>query len=489
LTRLTTGVAGLDVVLRGGLEPGAVVLLAGAPGTGKTILAQHICFTNATTEHKCVYYTTMSEPHGKLVRHLEPFAFFDPEAVGARVEFIHLGGFLPPALPDGLEPLVSEIVRKALDEEPAIVVIDSAKMLREFAGERELRHALFDLIGRLSQTGAVLLLLGEYTPDELLSGIEFSLADGIIQLDYQAHEPIDRRWLRVAKMRGGSQLPGRHTLEIGPGGIEVFPRTETVDLGDVTPVSGRIRSGIQGLDELMGGGMLAGDASLVLGPSGVGKSNFGMCWAAEALRQGDRGLYVTFQDTEAQLMAMADGLGCDIGAARAAGQFVILHYETGELDLDVLAATVRAELARKPVARLVFDSLAELAYANHEVERFASYKRSLLGLVRAAGTSLLATSETTGHSFVGKTLDGLMYLFDNVVSLRYIERGSQLGRALNVVKMRNSRHDMALNSFEITDHGLAIAGKIEGASGNLGWSALRAQEPLYPAGQAIQGPR
>ncbi len=50
------------------------------------------------------------------------------------------------------------------------------------------------------------------------TGIEFSMADGIIQLEYQAREPVDRRWLRIMKMRGGSQRPGKHTFQIGASG-------------------------------------------------------------------------------------------------------------------------------------------------------------------------------------------------------------------------------------------------------------------------------
>jgi circadian clock protein KaiC len=118
LKTVPTGVVGLDLVLNGGPEPGAVVVLAGAPGTGKTILAQQMCFAAATAEHKCVYYTTVSEPHAKLVRHLGPFTFFDPQSLGTRVEHIHVDDFLPPGGQTGLAPLVPEVVRKTLDEEP-----------------------------------------------------------------------------------------------------------------------------------------------------------------------------------------------------------------------------------------------------------------------------------------------------------------------------------------------------------------------------------
>ena len=182
---MTSGIPGLDLVLGGGLEHGSVVVMAGPPGVGKTIIAQQMSFANATSEHKSVYYTTIAESHTKLVAHLESFAFFDPTAVGARVEFIHLGTFLQPGRTDRLRPLVSEIVRKALDEEPALVVVDSTKMLRDFVDERQLRTALFELTGRFAHTDTVLLMLGEYTPEELSSDVEFSLADGILQLGYR----------------------------------------------------------------------------------------------------------------------------------------------------------------------------------------------------------------------------------------------------------------------------------------------------------------
>lgn len=478
MSRRSTGIAGLDLVLGGGLEPGSAVLLAGAPGTGKTILAQQICFAVATREHRAVYYTTLSESHTKLVRHLEQFAFFELEALGPKVEHVHLGDLLRDTPSAGLESLVCEVARHTLETEPAIVVIDSAKMLGELVGRSGLRAALYDLTSRIGHTRTVLLLLGEYTPAEMAGDVEFSLADGIIQLAYEPREPIDRRWLRVVKLRGGSHRAGKHTFGItSPGGVEVFPRIETLVAAETERVSGRISTGIPRLDQLMGGGPAAGDATLVLGPSGAGKTIFALRYVAAGLEKGEHCLFVTFQDTADQLVASAAGFGWDLRTPRAAERLTVSYVPMGSLDLDVVAAVVREELATRPVRRVVIDSLAELVAAARELERFPAYKRSLNGLIRAAGASLLVTSETaTIGPLTDPPLAGLMFLFNNVIQLRYIEQDSRAGRAVNIIKMRNSRHDMGLHSVAITEQGMTIGEKLEGAVGLLGWSVLRTHE-------------
>jgi circadian clock protein KaiC len=474
---MPTGIAGLDLVLNEGLEPGTVVVVAGAPGTGKTILAQQMCFAKAATGQKSVYYTTMSEPHAKLVRHLEQFSFFDPEALGPMVEYIHLSDLLPTGRQEGLEPLISEIVRKTLDEEPAIVVVDSAKMLGDFADGGGLRRALYDLTGRLSRAESVLLLVGEYTPEELRSEVVFSLADGIIQVDYDMREPIDRRCLRIAKMRGRSHRSGKHTFHIGPDGIEVFPRIETLVPLEEPPLTGQVPSGIPGLDDLMGGGARQSDASLVTGPSGVGKTIFGLRWLVEGMERSESCLYVTFQDTAAQLISVGTSFGWKLAPHLDSGQLVISYVPMGDLDLDVLATSVRSEIAQRPIGRIVIDSLSELAFAAREEARFPAYMRSLVGLVRAAGSSLVITSETSTHGLPSSSLEELLFLFDNVIDLRYIEEGSQIGRAAHVAKMRSRAHSMALHNATIGDRGLEIGGVLERVTGRLGWSALRQTVP------------
>ncbi|MFY9615889.1 MAG: ATPase domain-containing protein [Candidatus Dormiibacterota bacterium] len=474
--RVQTGIPDLDLILGGGLEPGSLVILAGAPGTGKTILAQQICFANATPEHKALYYTTLSEPHTKLVRHLEPFDFFKPAALETKVDFIHLGELVQEAGTEGLEPVVTEVVRKCFETRPAVVVIDSAKALRDFVSESELRTALYGLASRVAHTEAVLLLVGEYTPHEIEGGVEFSLADGILQLAYEAHEPVDRRWLRVVKMRGGDHLVGKHSFRIGARGFEVFPRLETLAPKLNVPADGRVPSGTPRLDELMGEGIRAGQATAVLGPSGAGKTIFGLRFAAQGLEAGEHCLYVSFQETADQLVKNAATFGWDLAKAWESGQLAIHYVPVGELDLDTIAAAVRRELTKGSVRRVVIDSLAELVFAAREADRFPAYSRSLVGWIRAAGASVVITSETTTLGPMTEPIGGLSFLFHNVILLRYLEIGSELRRAVNIIKMRTSNHDKGVFEYVIDQHGLTIKDRLEGVTGVLGWSALRTQQ-------------
>jgi circadian clock protein KaiC len=124
----------------------------------------------------------------------------------------------------------------------------------------------------------------------------------------------------------------------------------------------------------------------------------------------------------------------------------------------------------------VIDSLAEMVVAARESERFPAYARSLLGSLRAAGVSVLTTSETSSLGPTIDTVGGLSFLYHNVVLLRYIEQQSEVGRAVAILKMRNSDHDKGLWTFAITNHGFEVQSKLEGVSGLLGWTALVARE-------------
>ena len=153
---------------------------------------------------------------------------------------------------------------------------------------------------------------------------------------------------------------------------------------------------------------------------------------------------------------------------------MVHHVPLGELDLDLLTARIRTELADGSIRRVVIDSLAEMVLACRESDRFPAYARSLTGLIRAAGASLVITSETTTLGPSPEPVGGVVFLFHNVILLRYIEMDSAAGRAVSIVKMRNSGHDKHVHQFEVGPDGIAVGDRLEDVSGVLGWSALQA---------------
>jgi circadian clock protein KaiC len=469
MNRLPTGSPGLDVVLGGGLPTGSLVIVAGPPGSGKTILAQQICFANATSERRALYYTTWSEPHDKLIRHLEPFSFFDTHALGDRVEFLHLAELMGSEA-SGLDAVSEEILRRSFETRPAVVVVDSSKALHDVVDADALRRAIYDLASRVALSDAVLVLVGEYSAEETRSQPEFAVADGILQLENEAHGPVDRRWLRVLKLRGGEMASGRHSFRITDQGFEVFPRLESALPKHVATQTGRAGFGDARLDAAIGGGIPRGDSTLLAGPSGVGKTLLGLAFISAGVAQGERCLHISFQETETQVREKARAAGWDWSAV-SDDQLVIKHIPPVELDLDRVASLIRAELERGDVKRVLVDSLAELSFAARDTERLPAYVWALGGYVRAAGGTSIFTNEIAALGESGG-LAGLSFLFNNVFFLRYVEVESELARGLSILKMRESDHDKGLLRFTIDRNGLAFGDRIEHVTGLLGWSAL-----------------
>jgi circadian clock protein KaiC len=468
MTLRTTGDAGLDAILGGGLPGGSLVVVAGAPGSGKTILAQQICFANAAADRRSVYYTTWSEPHEKLVRHLRPFSFFDEEALGERVEFVHLADLI--AEGDGIDSAAAEILRKSVETSPAVIVVDSSKSLHDVVDPAHRRQAIYDLASKVSYSDALLVFVGEYALAETRSEPEFAVADGILLLEHEQRGPLDRRWLRVLKLRGADAAPGQHSFRIGPDGLRVFPRLETALPRGGPPLDGRAAFGIAELDAILGGGLPRGDAALLLGPSGVGKTVLSLHFVQAGLEAGERCMFVSLQETEEALLSRAAAAGWD-WRPHLDDRLVLRHVPPVEIDLDEVGAVLRDDLAREPIDRVVVDSLAELAFASDEPTRLPGYIWAFAGFVRAAGGTTLITNELAalGQGDIG----GLSFIFDDVVFLRYVELESKLRRGVNVLKMRRSRHEQSLVEFEVDSGGISVVGEIRGVTGLLGWSALR----------------
>jgi circadian clock protein KaiC len=201
--RLSSGHANLDGLLGGGLPAGSINMVIGAPGSGKTILAQQYLFHNATPERPGLYVTTVSEPFDKVVRYAQALDFFDATRVGREVIYEDLGAALHD---DGLEGALKRLIDLLQTHRPALLVIDSFKALGAFAADAQtFRRFLHDLAGHLTARAMSSFWIGEYDRDDATIAPEFAVVDAIISLQTSllesfpqiatlTRQPIDEAW-------------------------------------------------------------------------------------------------------------------------------------------------------------------------------------------------------------------------------------------------------------------------------------------------------
>jgi len=459
---LPTGVPGFDAVLGGGLPEYSFNLIVGSPGSGKTTLAHQMMFAMASPERPALYFTVLGEPPLKMLRYQQQMAFFDAAKVGHCVHFVDLGDV---AIDQNLEAVLERIIRHVGETGPAFVFVDSFQTVARTAttGRRkgmDLQGFVQRLAIRLTTWQATTFLIGERMGDEQGGNPVFTVADGILQLSQSTDRNSVVRKLQVLKGRGQAAMPGLHTFRITRAGLQVFPRMSMAGREAArTPPDHRITTGVAGLDDLVGGGIPAGDAVLVSGPSGTGKSVLTAQFIAAGVRHGEPGVIAVFEEHPREYLRRAAGLGIDLAGMVERGTAAVIYVRPLDLSPDEALQEIREAVARIGATRVAIDSLSgfELALAPTFREDFRESLYRLVGALTGTGVTVFMTMEIV-QNFAELRFSPYVvsFLADDILLLRYVEIDGQLRKSLAVVKMRNSDHSKALMRYEITAHGLVV---------------------------------
>jgi circadian clock protein KaiC len=464
--RLESGVPGLDEVLEGGLFKSSLYAINGASGTGKTVLASQICFHAVRAGERALYVTLFSELHGNLLANLSSFSFFDACRVSRELQFVSAGRNLADAGPDG----VLDMLRAALHQDrPAVLVIDGFRTVEQAAcSSHKLIMFVQGLQALATLTGTTGLLLSCSPAGH--PGPEQALVEGVLDLENQLQELRAVRTLTVRKFRGGNHLPGQHVFHIDGKGVRVSPRMEARRLTEapagLPSQSDRIRFGLPGLDRTLGDGLPAGSTTLVLGPTGAGKTLLGLHLLAEGARLGELSMHFGFFEMPSVLLARARGLSLPLDEAAGAGLVRFVWQPPSEETPDDLADRLLRLLRKRPVRRLVIDGLVGFEQVSLYPARLGRFFSALARELCALGVTTVVTEETR-QLFVRDLelpIPGVSAAWQNIIFLRTVEGESGLKRVLVVLKARSAAHDTGLYEFTIGEGGFVMGDRYTAAS-------------------------
>jgi circadian clock protein KaiC len=478
LTRVPSGIEGLDTILNGGFLQGGIYFISGQPGTGKTILSNQIAFNHVASGGRVVFVSILSETHARMFSHLSSLSFFNLDYVGDSLYYISGYGTVQK---EGLKGLLTLLQGAVRDNKASLLIIDGTLTAEAFTeSEVEFKEFIHRLQSYADAHGCTVLMLSS-TPNsehEVRTADRIAgqtTVDGLIHLSNRLVGLKQGRELHVQKFRGSGFLGGVHTLEITADGVQVYPRVEAM-------VAGRLRAngtgraertrlafGVEQLDAMLRGGVLVGSSTVLLGPPGSGKTLLGLTYLAEGARQGQHGLYFGLHETPSHAIDAADLIGLDFSGLVESGRISMLWQPALEGSLDVLAHELFTAVREGSVRRLFIDGLDAPEDVSDHPERIPLFFTALMGELRDMGVTTLTTVEL--DALFGPSADipieGVSARVENIIFMRYVEMQSELQRIISILKTRRSSHEGTIREFKITDEGIKVGGKFEFAEGIL----------------------
>ena len=471
--RLSTGIAGLNNILQGGLTPGHVYLIEGDPGTGKTTLGIQFLLEGIANDEPTLYITlaesqdelkAVALSHGFDISKIEIFEVKPPELEQSASDQYTV--FHPSEVE--LVDVMQNILRKLEQTKAGRIVFDSMSEIRMLARDPlRYRRQILSLKQFFVGRKCTVLLLDDRTGDRTDRQLQ-SICHGAIRMETEAREyGPPRRQIQVLKVRATRFREGQHDYKIEKGGLCVYPRLVSAEHEPENSQVSALPSGLTELDKLFGGGVSRGTTSLFMGPAGSGKSTIATKFLSAAAERGERGLMFTSDETVDSVMIRCNSLGIPLEQHRKNNLIQLQKLNPAELSPGEFIAQIREEVEERGCRVVIIDSLNGLLNAMQEGAMLVQLHELFTYLNhRGVSTFMIMAQAGIVGTQMGSPID-VSYLADNVLLFRYFEWRGAVRQAVSVVKKRSGPHERSIRELRMTPNQIEIGGPLQEFEGIL----------------------
>ena len=460
IDKAPTGIPGLDDITHGGLPAGRPTLVAGGPGSGKTLLGVSFLVNGAQSFGEPGVLVTFEENAEELARDVRSLGYDLPRLVEQKkllVDYVHVDR--------------SEIEETGeYDLEGLFVRLEHA--IKQIGARRVMLDTIETLFGGLKDTGilrAELRRLFRWLRDRQITtvvtaergdqlftrqGLEEYITDAVITLDHRVHEQISTRRIRVVKYRGSTHGTNEYPFLIDRDGLQVLPVTSLL-LEHAAPDE-RVSSGLPALDDMLGAkGFYRGSTVLLSGTAGTGKTTLAAHFVEAACRRGEKCLYFLFEESPQQMMRNMRSAGVDISKWVAKGllQFHADRPNRHGLETHLLAMHQAVEMFEPDV--VVMDPITNLLAVGTTLDVRSMLTR-VIDFLKMRGITALFTSLTSADQSLERTETMISSLMDTWILVATLLEGNHRVRQIYVLKSRGMPHSDEVRNFRFTPHGIEI---------------------------------
>jgi circadian clock protein KaiC len=475
LRKKSSGIPGFDEITNGGLPEGRLAAILGGPGTGKSLFALQTLLHRASAADEPGLFVTFEESTDRVRTNI---AGLDWElAPLAQNKLVLIDARIPPdAVQAGtfdFSGLLAVLAARKAEIGAVNVVFDGIDLLMSFLNDEFLeRQELVRLDEWIRAEGVSGLItvksFGASERDQRRVDLIQYITDSVILLESNLYDSALARTLRVVKYRGSGFIANAVPMVIGPSGLAAVP--SRLSRESYPTFSERLSSGIPRLDAILDGGYIKGSSILVTGAPGTAKTSLAGCLTASACGVGHKTLFVSFDESDAQIVANMKSIGIDLERHVVSNRLVMTSLRSKGHSPEDFFIKLWDLISLNTPEVLIVDPMS--AFVGTPYPFAIAIGEALIELAKSRGITFMSTSLLGGVGGETETsVSHVSTIADTWIHVSYVVQKGERNRSLTIIKSRGTGHSNQVRELLLSSRGLDLADVYSGEGGILLGSA------------------